>query len=137
MFYKHWKKILLSVLALFWSGCENEDNAVAGYGCDSFLCYNATATTKSGKVFDIIECDYGYKFLRHPNLYYEDIEVQDEIDNDLHFEKFAPYSDERCGALNCKYIGPDICYDESFTDTNGVVHTYNTCVPTIDCPEKP
>ena len=137
MFYRHWKKILLSVLALFWSGCENEDHSIAGYGCDSFLCNNATATTESGKVFDIIECDNGKKYLRHPKLYYEDPEVQDAIDKDLNFDENAPYTDERCGALNCKYVGPDICFDESYFDTIGVVHSYKTCEPTLDCPEKP
>ena len=136
MFYKHWKKFLLSVLALFWSGCENEDHAVAGYGCISTLCYNATATTESGKVFDIIECNNRYKYLRHPKLYYEDPEVRDEIDKDLFFRQDTPYPDERCEASNCKYIGSDICFDKSDTDIDGIVHSYNTCVPSIDCPEK-
>ena len=35
MFYKHWKKFLLSLCALFWSGCEDSaSDAVCLYGPD-------------------------------------------------------------------------------------------------------
>ena len=137
MFYKQLKYFFLSTLALFWGACENADESVAGYGCLSSRCYNSTAETSSGKTFDIIECDNGYKYLRHPKLYYEDPEVRDEIDKDLFFREDTPYPDERCEASNCKYIGSDICYEKTFNDLTGGDTTVTICVPTIDCPEKP
>ena len=124
------------MLALFWGACENSDDGVATYGCNSYKCYNSTAVTPSGKTFDIIECEDRYKYLRHPKLYYDDPEVRDMIDKDLFFQEDAPYPDGRCGAANCQYIGPEICYDMSYNDENGNVHSYNNCIATIDCPEK-
>ena len=136
MFYKHPKYLFLSMLTLFWGGCDNKDHAVAGYGCESYKCYNSTAETPSGKTFDIIECDNGYKYLRHPKLYYEDTEVREKIDKELFFREEAPYPNESCEASNCKFIGQEICYDVNYTDINGTIQTYNTCIPTVDCPKK-
>ena len=136
MFYRHWKKIILALTAFFWSACENSDDAVATYGCLSYKCYNSTIVTPSGKVVDIIECDNRYKFLRHPKLYYEDPEVREMMDEDLFFTEYTPTPDERCEASNCKFIGPEICYDMSYNDENRNVHSYDICVATVDCPEK-
>ena len=137
MFYKQLKYFFLSTLALFWGACENADESVAGYGCLSSRCYNSTAETSSGKTFDIIQCDNGYKYLRHPKLYYEDPEVRDVIDKDLHFDPRAPYPHEACEAENCQFVGPEICYEKTFNDLTGGDTTVTICVPTIDCPEKP
>lgn len=136
MFYKHLKYLFLSMLALFWGACENSDDSVATYGCNSYKCYNSTAVTPSGKTFDIIECEDRYKYLRHPKLYYDDPEVRDMIDKDLFFQEDAPYPDGRCGAANCQYVGPEICYDANYTDSAGTIHSYSNCVATVDCPEK-
>ena len=134
--YKYLTYIFLSMLSLFWGACENSDDSVATYGCDSYKCYNSTVKTPSGKVVDIIECDNSYKFLRHPRLYYEDPEVRDFMDQDLFFSENTPYPDERCGASNCQFIGSKICYDMNYNDENGNVHSYDICVATVDCPEK-
>ena len=136
MFYKHLKYLFLSMLALFWGACENSDDGVATYGCLSFKCYNSTIVTPSGKVVDIIQCDNRYKFLRHPKLYYDDPEVREIMDKDLFFSEYTPYPDENCDATNCKLIGPEICYDETYNDENGNIESYNRCVATVDCPEK-
>lgn len=134
MFYKHWKKFLLSVLALFWSGCENEDEVAATYGCFSTICHNATATNDWGEVFDIIECEDGYKYLRQPGFYYEHPELQDNLPKGV--EASTPPAGS-CGATNCTNKGPDYCIKESYTTLEGTVREYDYCVPTIDCPEKP
>lgn len=136
MFYKHLKYLFLSMLALFWGACENSDDSVATYGCNSYKCYNSTAVTPSGKTFDIIECENRYKYLRHPKLYYDDPEVRDMIDKDLFFREDTPYPDERCEATNCQFVGPEICYDVNYTDSAGTIHSYNDCVATVDCPKK-
>ena len=134
--YKYIKYIFLSMLSLFWGACENSDEPIATYGCISSKCYNSTVVTPSGKVVDIIECDNRYKFLRHPKLYYEDPEVREMMDEDLFFTEYTPTPNERCEASNCKFIGPEICYDMSYNDENGNVHSYDICVATVDCPEK-
>ena len=53
MFYKHWKKIILSIAALFWSGCSDDTSssdaktacsfkggACPDYGVDFYYCEN-------------------------------------------------------------------------------------------------
>jgi hypothetical protein len=131
--YKHWKKILLSLLAFFWSGCENEDDAVATYGCFSTICYNATATNDLGEVFDIIECNDGYKYLRQPGIYDEHPELQEKLPEGVEIQTPPAGS---CGAQNCTYKDPEYCYKESYTTLEGTVKEYDYCVPTINCPEK-
>lgn len=43
-----------------------------------------------------------------------------------------------CGIENCKYIGPDICYEETLTDLATETERKETiCRPIIDCPETP
>lgn len=126
MFYKFLKFIFLSSLTLIWGGCESKDHAVAGYGCYSTKCYNTTAVNDAGKVFDIIECEDGDKYLRHPGIYDSDLAPKDLPPN---VDVFAPVTDgtERCGATNCKYSEQDLCVD----GLDG------GCYPAIDCPEKP
>ena len=44
MFYKHWKKIALSLTAFFWASCDNSPNEAPMYGappCDSNHCMEA------------------------------------------------------------------------------------------------
>lgn len=44
MFYKHWKKIALTLTALFWASCDNSPNEAPMYGappCDSSHCMDA------------------------------------------------------------------------------------------------
>ena len=132
MFYKHWKTILLSALALLWSGCENEDSAVAGYGCLPTVCYNSTATNDSGKVFDIIECEDGYKYLREPGHYMFQTELQKELPEGV--DPYRP-STGSCYATNCKN-GSKICVKGSFTE-KGIAKDYKHCDSRIECPEKP
>lgn len=39
MFYKHWKKIALTLTALFWAGCEDSASSeVVLYGCPDDIC---------------------------------------------------------------------------------------------------
>ncbi|MBQ9224698.1 MAG: hypothetical protein IJ177_00700 [Fibrobacter sp.] len=40
MFYKHWKKIALSLTALFWAGCDDSASSseVVLYGCPDDIC---------------------------------------------------------------------------------------------------
>ena len=44
MFYKHWKKIALTLTAFFWASCDNSPNEAPMYGappCDSNHCMEA------------------------------------------------------------------------------------------------
>ena len=134
MFYKHWKKLALALTAFLGVSCSSDAEPM--YGCNSSICYNSTTETPSGKIIDIVECDSRSKFLRHPKLYYEDPEVRDMIDQEPFFYENAPLPNEPCGSSNCKFIGEKICYDASYNDESGNVHSYNNCVATVDCPEK-
>lgn len=133
MIYKFLKFLFLSVLTLIWGGCDNKDHVVAGYGCDSTQCYNTTAVNEAGKIFDIIECESGDKYLRNPGIYASDL-----TPNDLPpgVYAFAPPSDgtSRCGATNCKYNEPDHC--EYVLDEQGNEQPTGSCFPTVECPEK-
>ena len=134
MFYKHWKKIALALTAFFWGGCDSKDHAVAGYGCISTQCYNTTAVNDAGKTFDIIECENGDKYLRHPGIYESHL-----APNDLPpgVDVFAPQTDERgCGATNCTYSEQDLCVDGFVLDEHGNEQPVGGCYPTINCPEK-
>ena len=136
VFYKFLKFIFLSSLTLIWGGCENKDDAVAGYGCFPTKCYNTTATNDVGKVFDIIECEDGEKYLRHPGLYYHDPQLQSELPKGV--KTLAPPADvDGCGATNCKYSKQDLCIDGVVIDEQGNEQPAGDCFPTIDCPENP
>ena len=106
MFYRHWKKIALALAGLFWASCGDDGSsdevsmfapeygvqvmpsdsiggAVCLYGVEApviieqgVLCYNDTAMNDSGKVFKIIDCDDGNKYLRDPSDAWSDPEIQ-------------------------------------------------------------
>ena len=119
-----------------WGGCESKDHAVAGYGCFSTKCYNTTAVNDAGKVFDIIECENGEKYLRHPGIYESNL-----APNDLPpgVEVFAPQQKPGaigCGATNCTYSEQDLCVDGFVLDEHGNEQPVGGCYPAIECPEK-
>lgn len=135
MFYKFLKLIFLSALTFVWSGCDTKDDAVAGYGCFPTKCYNTTAANDAGKVFDIIECEDGEKYLRHPGLYAEEPKLQKELPEGVGV--FTPHSDnDGCGATNCKYSEQDLCVDGFVIDEQGNEKPIGGCSPVIECPEK-
>ena len=134
MFYKFLKFLFLSTLTLVWGGCENADDTVAGYGCNSIRCYNTTAVTKSGKVYDIIKCDDGLKYPRH--AVFQDSEFM-EITINTEPPRIAELEiGDECGIINCKYIESDICYESEVRDSTGNRNFAKICTPIIDCPEK-
>jgi hypothetical protein len=49
MFYKHWKKIALSLTALFWAGCEDSASSseVVLYGCPDDICAPAPKSSSA------------------------------------------------------------------------------------------
>ena len=106
---------------------------VPAYGVDPVYCYNSTAANDSGKVFDIIECDDGQKYLRFQSLYMDLPETQAELPQGIH--PVPP--DPRSGlATNCTRE-PDICIDGVTKDENGNQQPVGGCYPSIGCPEKP
>ena len=103
------------------------------YGVESLNCYNDTAVNDSGKVFDIIECIDGQKYLRFQSLYMDLPEKQAELPQGVHPQP----PDPRDGiAVNCTRE-VDICIDGFTTDENGNQQPVGGCYPTIECPEKP
>ncbi len=59
-FRKHWKKILLAVFAIFWSGCENVGESPTLYGCGPCGC--------DGNGCEVVP-DYGAPYDEQPELY--------------------------------------------------------------------
>ena len=103
------------------------------YGVEPLNCYNDTAANDSGKVFDIIECIDGQKYLRFQSLYMDLPEKQAELPQGVHPQP----PDPRDGiAVNCTRE-VDICIDGFTTDENGNQQPVGGCYPTIECPEKP
>ena len=103
------------------------------YGVESLNCYNDTAVNDSGKVFDIIECIDGQKYLRFQSLYMDLPEKQAELPQGVHPQP----PDPRDGiAVNCTRE-VDICIDGFTIDENGNQQPVGGCYPTIECPEKP
>ncbi len=49
MFYKHWKKIALSLTALFWAGCDDSASSseVVLYGCPDDICAPAPESSSA------------------------------------------------------------------------------------------
>ena len=136
MIYKFLKFLFLSTLTLIWGGCESKDHAVAGYGCISTQCYNTTAVNDAGKVFDIIECENGDKYLRHPGIYESHLAPND-LPPDVYV--FAPQQKPGaigCGVTNCTYSEQDLCVDGVVLDEHGNEQPVGGCYPTINCPEK-
>ena len=103
------------------------------YGVESLNCYNDTAVNDSGKVFDIIECIDGQKYLRFQSLYMDLPEKQAELPQGVHPQP----PDPRDGiAVNCTREA-DICIDAFTIDENGNEQPVGGCYPSINCPEKP
>lgn len=108
---------------------------VPAYGGFPVYCYNDTAVNDSGKVFDIVECDDGQKYLKFQDLYMDLPEKQKELP-----EGVNPVPPSRVPnsfyAQNCTRE-PDICIDAFTIDENGNEQPVGGCYPSINCPEKP
>ena len=159
MLYGHWKKIALALTGLFWASCGDDGSsgetamfapeygvqvmpsdsiggAVCLYGVEApvyvevnNLCYNDTATNDSGKVFKIIDCTDGNKYLRDPSAAgAEGVELPEGV------QVFAPKAGSE-QALNCTENG-DVCIERNpYIPVEQ--DTLAGCHPIIDCPEKP
>ena len=106
---------------------------VPAYGGFPVYCYNDTAVNDSGKVFDIVVCDNGEKYLRFQSLYMDIPEKQKELPKGVNPVPPAPDS---IYARNCTRE-PDICIDAFTIDENGNEQPIGGCYRSIDCPEKP
>ena len=106
---------------------------VPAYGVDPVHCYNDTAVNDSGKVFDIIECDDGQKYLKFQDLYMDLPEKQKELPEGVHP---VPPNPQSGIASNCTRE-PDICIDAFTIDENGNEQPIGGCYSSINCPEKP
>lgn len=159
MFYKHWKKIALALASFFWAGCGDNGSsdevsmfapeygvqvmpsdsiggAVCLYGVEApvyvevnNLCYNDTAVNESGRVFKIIDCIDGNKYLRNPgDAGSEGVELPEGI------QVFAPKAGSE-KAPNCT-SDQDICIER---DPSKPIEQDSLagCHPIINCPAKP
>ncbi|MDY6263173.1 MAG: hypothetical protein SPM09_02075 [Fibrobacter sp.] len=189
MFYKHWKKIALTLTALFWAGCEDSaSEAVCLYGPDpnysspaenpvsssstdvattssssdpstssgteeesssseimqmvldygvpyylddrdtvltyKTLCFNDSAQNVEGRVFKIIDCIDGNKYLRDPSAA---VELPEGV------QVFAPKAGSE-QAPNCTENG-DVCIERN-PNISEELDSLAGCHPIIDCPEK-
>ena len=193
MFYKHWKKIALTLTALFWAGCEDSaSEAVCLYGPDpnysspaenpvsssstdvattsssstpstssgteeesssseimqmvldygvpyylddrdtvltyKTLCFNDSAQNVEGRVFKIIDCIDGNKYLRDPSAAgAEGVELPEGV------QVFAPKAGSE-QAPNCTENG-DVCIERN-PNISKELDSLAGCHPIIDCPEK-
>ena len=156
MFYKHWKKIALALTGFFWAGCgddassgdasmfapeygvlvDSAGDAVCLYGVEpppliieqGVLCYNDTAVNDSGKVFKIIDCTDGNKYLRDPSdAGYEGVELPEGV------QIFAPEAGSG-KAVNCT-SSQDICIERN-PEKPIEQDSLAGCHPIIDCPER-
>lgn len=105
------------------------------YGVESLNCYNDTAVNDSGKVFDIIACKDGKKYLRFQNLYMDLPGTQKELPEGVNPVPPTPASGYGY-AQNCTREA-DICIDAFTIDENGNEQPIGGCYPSINCPEKP
>lgn len=108
---------------------------VPTYGGMAVYCYNDTAVNDSGKVFDIIACKDGKKYLRFQNLYMDLPETQKELPEGVNPVPPTPASGYGY-AQNCTREA-DICIDAFTIDENGNEQPVGGCYQSIDCPEKP
>ena len=190
MFYKHWKKIALTLTALFWAGCEdsaseavclygpdpnysspaenpvsssseatgNETNSssseavkpesssseimqmVLDYGVPYYfddrdtvltlktLCFNDSVQNTEGRMFKIIDCIDGNKYLRDPSAAgAEGVELPEGV------QVFAPKAGSG-KAINCTENG-DVCIERN-PNISEELDSLAGCHPIIDCPEK-
>lgn len=108
---------------------------VPTYGGIAVYCFNDTAVNNSGKVFDIIACKDGKKYLRFQSLYMDLPETQKELPEGVNPVPPTPASSYGY-AQNCTRE-PDICIDAFTIDENGNEQPVGGCYPSIECPEKP
>jgi len=190
LFYKHWKKIALTLTALFWAGCEDSaSEAVCLYGPDpnysspaenpvsssseatgnetnsssseavkpesssselmqialdygvpyylddrdtvltlKTLCFNDSVQNTEGRMFKIIDCIDGNKYLRDPSAAgAEGVELPEGV------QVFAPKAGSE-QAPNCTENG-DVCIERN-PNIPVEQDTLAGCHPIIDCPEK-
>jgi hypothetical protein len=190
LFYKHWKKIALTLTALFWAGCEdsaseavclygpdpnysspaenpvsssseatgNETNSssseavkpesssseimqmVLDYGVPYYfddrdtvltlktLCFNDSVQNTEGRMFKIIDCIDGNKYLRDPSAAgAEGVELPEGV------QVFAPKAGSE-QAPNCTENG-DVCIERN-PNISEELDSLAGCHPIIDCPEK-
>lgn len=165
MFYKHWKKIALTLTGFFWSSCDDSSSSVEYietplygvpvtdsiieapiclYGVKapdrtpifigdslisvSTLCYNDSVQNADGKVFKIIDCTDGNKYLRDPSdAGFEGVELPEGV------QVFAPKAGSE-KAPNCT-SDQDICIERNpFKPIEQ--DSLAGCHPIIDCPAK-
>ena len=125
--------IALSSSSVIAGSSSSFELPVPVYGVEPLNCYNDTAVNDSGKVFDIIECVDGQKYLRFQSLYMDLPEKQAELPQGVH----PPPPDPRDGiAVNCTRE-PDICIDGFTIDEKGNQQPVGGCYPSIECPERP
>lgn len=108
---------------------------VPTYGGIAVYCFNDTAVNNSGKVFDIIACKDGKKYLRFQSLYMDLPETQKELPEGVNPVPPTPASSYGY-AQNCTRE-PDICIDAFTIDENGNEQPIGGCYPSINCPEEP
>ena len=187
MFYKHWKKIALTLASFFWASCgsdgssedissiqanpslygiiepiENDPSVITSssssaeessssefiemalcYGVpydsddrddrvpiytDETLCFNDSVQNVEGKVFKIIDCLDGNKYLRDPSdAGFEGVELPEGV------QVFAPKAGSE-KAPNCT-SDQDICIERNpFKPIEQ--DSLAGCHPIIDCPAK-
>lgn len=125
--------IALSSSSVIAGSSSSFELPVPVYGVEPLNCYNDTAVNDSGKVFDIIECIDGQKYLRFQSLYMDLPEKQAELPQGVHPQP----PDPRDGiAVNCTRE-VDICIDGFTIDENGNQQPVGGCYPSIECPERP
>ena len=111
------------------------ETPVPTYGGIAVYCFNDTAVNNSGKVFDIIACKDGQKYLRFQSLYMDLPETQKELPEGVN--PVPPTPARSYGyAQNCTKE-PDICIDGFTIDENGNEQPVGGCYPSINCPEEP
>lgn len=188
MFYKHWKKIALTLASFFWASCggdgssedissiqanpslygiiepiENDPSVITSssssaeessssefiemaldYGVpydppygpddkvliytDETLCFNDSAQNVEGRVFKIIDCIDGNKYLRDPSdAGFEGVDLPEGV------QVFAPKAGSE-KAPNCT-SDQDICIERNpFKPIEQ--DSLAGCHPIIDCPAK-
>ena len=110
----------------------SSSNMAVVYGPMAVKCYNDTAANDSGKVFDIIACENGAKYLRFQSLYADLPEKQKELPKGV---GIVPPDPKSGIAVNCTRE-VDICIDGAKRDENGNLTPVGGCYPTTECPAK-
>ncbi len=96
---------------------------------DETLCFNDSAQNVEGRVFKIIDCIDGNKYLRDPSdAGFEGVELPEGV------QVFAPKAGSE-KAPNCTENG-DVCIERN-PYISEELDSLAGCHPIIDCPEKP